>query len=197
MASAVRGKRVFDENCVRDQEGACANDRLPVDTSDALASGFLAADFAGYLPGCLARPCAIGGGTTADGDQFHWDEAGRLAAARNSCPVTAGTGARGDRWPHAVGEKRPNAWGLYDMYGNVWEWCLDWHAAAYYQVSPPQDPIRPIQGDTRVLRGGGWASGTARCRSASRVGDLPLVGDPDTGFCVLLLKPGKPPCSSL
>ena len=77
------------------------------------------------------------------------------------------------------------------MYGNVWEWCLDWHATAYYQVSPPQDPIRPIQGDTRVLRGGGWASGTARCRSASHVGDLPLVGDPDTGFRVLMLKPEK------
>ena len=40
------------------------------------------------------------------------------------------------------------------MYGNVWEWCLDWHAAAYYQVSPSQDPTGPTQGDTRVLRDG-------------------------------------------
>ena len=51
MTPAARGKRVFEETCVRDQEGAWANDRLPVDTADALASGFLPADFAGYLPG--------------------------------------------------------------------------------------------------------------------------------------------------
>ncbi|MEE3369091.1 MAG: formylglycine-generating enzyme family protein [Planctomycetota bacterium] len=101
-----------------------------------------------------------------------------------------------DRRTHTVGEKRPNAWGLYDMYGNVWEWCLDWHAAAYYQVSPTQDPTGPNGGDTRVLRGGGWASGAARCRSASRVGDPPTVGDPDTGFRVLMLQRGAPPSSS-
>ncbi len=51
MTPAARGKRVFDDTCVRDEEGACANDRLPVDTADALASGFLRADFAGYLRG--------------------------------------------------------------------------------------------------------------------------------------------------
>ena len=101
-----------------------------------------------------------------------------------------------DQRTHTVGEKQPNAWGLYDMYGNVWEWCLDWHAAAYYQRSPPQDPTGPSRGDARVLRGGGWASGAARCRSASRLRDPPAVGDPDTGFRVLMLEGKKPPSSS-
>ncbi len=58
--------------------------------------------------------------------------------------------------PHEVGQKLPNALGLYDMIGNVQEWVNDWYDEKYYQNSPPQDPPGPASGDKRVLRGGAW-----------------------------------------
>ena len=58
--------------------------------------------------------------------------------------------------PHAVGGKRPNAWGLYDMHGNLWEWCQDWYDKEYYANSPTDDPPGPSGGSDRVLRGGSW-----------------------------------------
>ncbi len=71
-----------------------------------------------------------------------------------------------------VGSYPPNAWGLYDMHGNVWEWCHDWYGSEYYETCKQQgvkeNPRGPDTGSYRVLRGGGWRSGAQNCRSAFR-----------------------------
>ncbi len=70
--------------------------------------------------------------------------------------------------PTTVGSYSPNAFGLYDMHGNVQEWVSDWFAADYYSQSPFEDPPGPASGSFRVLRGGDWGTAAVTCRSASR-----------------------------
>ncbi len=65
-------------------------------------------------------------------------------------------GRKSKRASHPVGQKKPNVWGLYDMHGNVWEWCADWYGPDYYRHSPQQDPVGPEVGTSRVTRGGCW-----------------------------------------
>lgn len=67
-----------------------------------------------------------------------------------------------------VGEYHPNAWGLYDMHGNVYEWCQDWHGSNYYIQSASVDPQGPATGSGRVARGGAWGSFMRSLRSAYR-----------------------------
>ncbi|MGO8748492.1 MAG: formylglycine-generating enzyme family protein [Thermoguttaceae bacterium] len=74
---------------------------------------------------------------------------------------------------HPVGEKKPNAWGLYDMHGNLWEWCEDWWKDAYYKESPVDDPTGPTGGLDRVVRGGNWNPPGGYCRSAGRYSITP------------------------
>ncbi len=84
-----------------------------------------------------------------------------------------------------VGSYAANAFGLYDMHGNVWEWCIDWFDDAYYNQSPRQDPQGPHSGERRVLRGGSWSYNGRNCRAAYRDGGGPGNRFHDIGFRVL------------
>jgi formylglycine-generating enzyme required for sulfatase activity len=74
---------------------------------------------------------------------------------------------------HAVGQKKPNDWGLFDMHGNVWEWTGDWYSAGYYAEAAGSDPQGPPGGSFRVIKGGSWNDSARLCRSAVRFSVAP------------------------
>ena len=119
--------------------------------------------------------------------EAQWEHACR---AGTTTAYSYGASANGDyMWylsnssnqTHDVGTKKPNPWGLYDMHGNVWEWCLDWYASNL-GTAAMTDPKGASFGSRRVLRGGSWAHSAASCRSAFRGNSYPSNANKPLGF---------------
>ena len=86
---------------------------------------------------------------------------------------------------HPGGQKKPNALGIYDMLGNLWEWVEDWYAEDYYKVSPLENPKGPPDGEYKVLRGGSWKLQASLVRPANRLRGTPRNLNYNYGFrCV-------------
>ncbi len=128
--------------------------------------------------------------------EAQWEYACRAGSTTDYCFGNDGAGLTGYAWhgedlrgtTHPVGGKRPNAWGLHDMHGNVWEWCADWFGD--YAADPVTDPKGPASGDRRVYHGGSWCDAAWFCRSAHRSAMGPAGRSPNRGLRLALVVPG-------
>lgn len=127
--------------------------------------------------------------------RFHFgDEIGRLTEFGNTSDLSAGEVF--PEWPTLdtkdgfvftapVGKFKPNALGIYDLHGNVWEWCSDWHAEEYYSHSPTTDPSGPVTGEKKISRGGSWSRTSVNCRTSVRRKTVPDRGHINIGFRIV------------
>ena len=122
--------------------------------------------------------------------EAQWEKAARGGADGKFCSGDEGAGLGGYAWfwdnsgkkIHPVGLKKSNAYGLYDMHGNVLEWTADWYAADYYSAGPAENPQGPAQGDAKVIRGGSAFVSADLCRSAARMHSSPETRYSVKGF---------------
>ena len=84
--------------------------------------------------------------------------------------------------PRPVGQKKPNPWELYDMCGNLWQWCNDFYQVDYYPGAPRQDPRGPDDGKNKVVRGGAWRFSAGECRPGYRYNESPGYADVCFGY---------------
>jgi hypothetical protein len=117
--------------------------------------------------------------------EAEWEYAGRSGSQAKYCFGDSPGDLNRFAWfkrnsggtPHSVGQKSPNRWGLFDMHGNVWQWCNDYYSETYYSESPRDNPRGPATGKMRVLRGGAWDSEADKCRAAYRFKEFPVYSD--------------------
>ncbi len=163
---------------VRSKSGRDMSNDPVVEVSWYGAKGFC--DYYGYrLPTEAEWEYAARGGLSAKrfpwGDTISHSQANYFSSSFYSYDISP------TRWWHAswddgvypytapVGSFAPHGYGLYDVAGNVWEWCRDRYDSGYYNSSPQQDPQGPVSGGNRVWRGGDWSSNAEVCRNARRV----------------------------
>jgi len=124
--------------------------------------------------------------------EAQWEYAARSGgrdetyAGGNNLDAVAWYGSNSGSQTHPVGQKQANGLGLYDMSGNVWEWCQDWYGSGYYGQSARTNPQGPGSGSRRVNRGGGWGSGAGVARAAIRGGNAPGARYGGLGFRLVL-----------
>lgn len=128
-----------------------------------------------HLPTEAQWEYAYRAGTTT---KYYWGDASDSATLSKY----AWYGKNSNLKTHPLGTKIPNAYGLYDMSGSVWEWCNDWCDENYYSVSPVNDPAGPEGGSNRVIRGGSWYDDAVFCKSSWRPLDQPVVPCSSLGF---------------
>ncbi len=138
------------------------------------------------LPSEAEWEYAARAGTTT---RFYWGDDPSYTQIGDYAWYSGNASDVGNQYAHVVGLKMPNPWGLYDMSGNVSEWCQDWSGS--YPSGPVTDPTGPTSGADRVLRGGSWVNYDGHCRSAYRYRLPPGLRNGLRGFRVSAFSPSR------